>query len=879
MISLGAAKDALSKLTPPAPDAAFLKTSMDLAQKGEMFQNPMASSFSAIDGLKLDSMATTLKNIPGCANIAAQCTKVTANASAMKGVSGQMFTSVLPTKIPVPEELFSMSPSLTSADKLKIMDFGLPSITDVMSTAQTEQDDNERMGTSGDNPCLPVQKTMENAMKAARQMSSGIDSVKNDVQDGLKKIQSAYAELQTATGSAIATAQAALDAAIGSVTTAINKVDSVVADAGKALVDSIKTVRDSAEKSLQLATASMAKNLIKSNPCMKSVLSPGTGAGKAGTIGVYEYTAKFKFQNKPDADMAIWLANKNNIKVVSYMSSLGFETMEDNIVIESSTSTVTTVSGTITYTIDIDKAKTELVNLEPPLKPDANGDLVDAGKLFSSSAFVKFFNNNGEEVSRIYAKLNLANANTAPELKFYRDENGTKNDSLILVSPVDWTGGKKPSLLSPTMQQISQTAEEVAVTDLKVTEVPTVVVTKEQVIEKEKQEIAEEKASMEQPAVKNDATELVRPEPITNKPVLKPFKKSVVMTKVTTPKNSKWKDAHSVSFENLSGKGGFMITIDQFTSKGLSPPELSYEYEMDSWYIDQLIAEIMAKSNSGIGGSMYHQAIKITYRKKDGSLFGYSTMSFHMNYHAASNQVSFETSYNAGDDENEFVWDSIVFKNDGGLPDEVIDEKPAIINPATPIIPPTTTPTPTPTYNKTLTGPNAPAVNVATTYTVTSNPNEQVSVAIRWGSNPGTAVPVTTNSQGSGSFSFTFTLYGSWNMIATYADGSTKTLAVAVPTQDTGPTLPDPIVPRDGSHSELVSIAGEPGRAAFRITNFQNSSYTWTAEALNGGITLTGDGSSHGDKIFTEFSVQIENRGPQKLTLIINNKYTLTRNI
>jgi hypothetical protein len=774
MISLGPAKDALSMLKPPAPDAAFLKTSLNIAQSGSMFQNPMASTFSSLDTLGLSSVASSFSGIPGCESLIAQCTAITSNASAVRNVSNQMFTSVMPISSVVPTELLSMSPSLTSDDKSKLSSFSLPSITDIMSTAQNEQDDNERMGTAGNNPCLPVQKTMENTMKSARKLASGIESVKGDVLAGLNKIKSAYSTLQNAVGSAVTAARAALNQAISAVSSVVGKISGWVQEAGKSLVDSIKTVRDSVEKSMSLASASLARDLIKNNPCMKSVLSSGSAADKPGSIGTYEYVATFRFKNKSNADMANWLANPNNIKVVSYMSPYGYETMESDMKVVSQTATETVIDGTVTYTIDVDKALANHVDLEPALKPDNDGNLVDAGKLKSATAFIKFNNSSGEEVSRIYAALNLANAHTAPSLKVIQEENGTKNDSLILVTPIEWMGGKKISLLTPEMQQISQPMADPD-PDLKVTEAVGVIISEKEVAEKE------EKAQQEMipQAVTQETTEIRLPTPTKARPAQRPFKKSVIMKRITTPQNNKWKDAHSVLVDNLSGKGSFMVMLDMYASKGNSPPEIEYQYEMDSRYIDELIAEIMATSKTGVGGSIYHQATKMTYYKKDKTLFGYAWMYFHMNYNAASNQVSFETTYTVGDEENDFTWDSVVFKNDNGLPDEVVSEAPTIINPPPGTGAGSNPGGSTPTYTKSLSGPTTLGSNVPGIWNLTGNPFEVVSVSVSWSSNS-TTIPVTLNSQGVGSFTHTIFLIANWKVLATFSDNSTKTMTTTV---------------------------------------------------------------------------------------------------
>ena len=643
MISLDPAKAALANLKPPSPDAAFLKTSMDLAKSGNMFQNPMAGSFSAIDGLGLDSMASTFSKIPGCADLAAQCTKVTANASAIKGVSSQMFTSVMPTSKTLPPALMSMNPSLTDEDKAKLADFSVPSITDVVSTAQAEQEDNERMGTAGDNPCLPVQKTMEEAMAMARKMESGINEVKDDLQAGMKKIEDAYKAVQGATGEALQAAQAALNSAVNSVSGAINEglnsVSDLVSDAGKSLVDSIKTVRDSAEKSMQLATAGMMKDLIGNNPCMKNVLSPGED--------MFETTCEVKIRNAgPDlVKSAGLLITPSNLKVSTNLSSMGYETWTYETSAERVSDTETQCTIKLTYTIDRKKAK-ERGSPMDTIEHMTSIELLDpdekypVGYMFVHESFI-----NLESDSPTLSSVPRVAPPAFP-------------DSYIkLVEEVEWRGAKKKGLLSPEMQKISEQPVE-PMPDLPVTTAPAIVQTEEQV----KEEAVKEAAEMTPPEIKAEPTKVVvPPAPVKPEPQ-PPFKKSIEMTKEIKPASKKWKEVHSVTLSMDKIVGSLSVVL---TPNGDNPPTINYTYQMDSWQIDEVIAQIMSQARTKIGSDLHYDNIKITYWRKDGTEFGHSYMSFYMSYYAPTQQMSISTGYAAGDSDGyNFKWDWIEYKDD-----------------------------------------------------------------------------------------------------------------------------------------------------------------------------------------------------------------------
>jgi hypothetical protein len=671
MISLGPAKAALANLRPPSVDAAFMKTAVDLAQSGNMFQNPMGGSLDKISGLGLDKMGSSLAKIPGCADLAAKCAKVANTSAEVQGVSSQMFTSVLPTTKALPPSLMSLNPSLTDADKAKLADFTVPSITDVISTAQAEQADNEAMGTSGDNPCLPVQKSMEGAMKTAGALSSGVDDAlsKFGIGDKLKDIQAAADKLANAVGDELQAAQSALNSLVSSVSSDLNKgldaISGLVEDAGKSLVDSIKTVRDSAEKSMQLATAGMAKDLIKNNPCMKDVMSPGSGGGAPGSIGVYEYTTKFRFRNVKyptelkDPDNGLYaglLANSNNLKYNTVLSSLGHETWDCSCVVISSDNEKTIVECKITYTVDIDKAiKNYVTFFDKEIKDPATGAVIRVEKeTIDNISFIKFFED-GDLIGKVTPQITIQDAKTAPKM-------GTSTlnfaqNFLVLDGDILWSGGKKPSLMSPEMQQISQPASE-PMPDLPVTTAPPIFQTEEQVKEEEVKEAKE----MKPPEIKAEPTKVVVPEtPPAPDPQPK-YQKSVEMGTELTPKSAKWKDVHSVTTSADKIVGSLMVMLN-FNPD--APPTITYKYQIDSWQIDEVIAQIMSKARTKIGGDLHYDNIKVTFWRKDGTEFGHGYFSFHMSYYSQTQQMGIQTGYAAGDSESyDFKWDYTVFKDD-----------------------------------------------------------------------------------------------------------------------------------------------------------------------------------------------------------------------
>jgi hypothetical protein len=643
MISLGPAKDALAKLQPPSPDAAFLKTAMDLAKSGNMYQNPMAGSFSAIDGLGLDSAAATFAKIPGCSALAAQCANVTSSASAVKSVSTQMFTSVMPTSKTLPPELMAMSPSLSKDDKEKLADFSLPSITDVVATAQTEQEDNERMGTSGDNPCLPVQKTMEATMAMARKMESGINDIKDSLQSGMKQIQDAYDAVQNATSEGLAAATAALTAAVnsvsGSISAGLDKVGKLVSDAGKSLVESIKTVRDSVEKSMNLAIADMAKSLIANNPCMKEVLSPGED--------MFETTCEVKIRNDgPDLKKsAALLLVPSNLKVSTNLSSMGYETWKYETVAQRISDTETQAVVKLTYTIDRKKAKGRGSPMDT-IEHMTSIKLVDpeeeypVGYLFVHESFI-----NLESDSPTLSNI--------PAVKpSYEIEPGY----LKLVEAVEWRGAKKVGLLSPQMQKIAE-SPAAPEPELTVTKAKAVVITEEQVKVKEEKT----KAEMIPPVVKEEVTEVVKPKQVPTVTPVTPFGQSVIMKKEKIFYGAVWDEVRSVDTVTHSGRG--MLSVMFFNNKDQNTNDATFTYELWSSDIDALIAE--AKSKNITKPTLYYQAIEVRFFKKDGTLFGSTWMYFYMGYIPETNQVVFETTTKTGDSEKQpWTWTTTRFVND-----------------------------------------------------------------------------------------------------------------------------------------------------------------------------------------------------------------------
>ena len=194
-------------------------------------------------------------------------------------------------------------------------------------------------------------------------------------------------------------------------------------------------------------------------------------------------------------------------------------------------------------------------------------------------------------------------------------------------------------------------------TDYKVATQPEIYKTEKQV----KEEEVKAQAELEPPAVKEEPTIVVKPEPVVTKPSQTPFRKSVKMTKVKKPTNVKWKEAYSVTSESFTGKGSLSVFMHL---KEDAPPEITYTYEMDSAYIDEIIAEILSKNNNGEGTRLYHQAIKVSFWKKDRTMYGYAWLYFYASYSAASGQIAFETGYRVADETTEFVWDSEVFKDD-----------------------------------------------------------------------------------------------------------------------------------------------------------------------------------------------------------------------
>jgi energy-converting hydrogenase Eha subunit C len=726
MISLGPAKEALSKIKPPSPDAAFLNASMDLAKEGKMFQNPLDSAMGAIDGLGIDSMTSQLeskaseatsmaatldkqsgvwadqvaglrasaklvigeysysltaqadalekliaennKKSADLTKAAATCTvtaskysDVASQAAALKQVSTQMFTSTTSTKAAIPPALMNVS-GLAPDDLGKLKDISIPSITDVMSAVSSEQSANEQTGQVPADPCLPVQKSMESTMSAATKMNAALDDLKNSgamtaLKSGMSSIKSAVGGIDLAVSGVADKLGAAVSAASAGLDDHINKLSSAVNDMGKSLMGSINSVQKSVEKSMQLATADMAKSLVSSNPCMKNVLSPGSGAGAPGSVGVYEYKTKFRFRNvrypgelKEDDNgkYAALLANSANLKYNTVLNSMGHETWDCSCVVVSHQSNTTIVECEITYTIDIDKAIKNYVTF-------FDNDKTGEKETIDNISFIKFYED-GDVIGSVLPQIVLKDAKTAPKIA-HSDLNWAK-DFLVLDGDILWSGGKKPSLLSPEMQQISQPAEEKPLEDLPVTTEPAVVKTVEQV----KQEEEAEKVAMTPPVVQAEPTKVIAPPAKVTPAPQPPFKKSVEMTKEITPKSSKWKEVHSVTTSADKIVGSLMVMLS--FNPG-APPTINYKYQMDSWQIDEIIAQIMGSSKSGIGGDLHFDNIKITYLKKDGTEFGHSYMSFYMNYYAPTQQMGIQTGYAAGDSEGyDFKWDWTQYKDD-----------------------------------------------------------------------------------------------------------------------------------------------------------------------------------------------------------------------
>lgn len=629
MISLGPVQDALNKLPLPSPDAAYLKQAAALASSGSMFQNPLNDSFSHIAAMNFDSHAATLARIPGAESLAAQCKAITPQASAIQSVSGQMFASTMPTNTPIPAALLANS-NMNPADIAKVKDFSIPSVTQIMSTASAEQSMHAQLGTSGDNPCLPVQKAMEGTMKSAQTMTAITKSLSNGasaLSSAISSLSSAADALAQATADEIVAAQAAfnqaLQAANGVVSSAVNKVSGALSDMGNSLMDSMKTVRDSTEKSMAVATASMIKGHVQNNPCMKEVLSPG------GNVIVFDTTYAIR---NADAQTAEYLLNNDLVTIQTTLSSLGYETFKQESTATKISNTITERRINLTYTVDMDKWKkaagggdSTLNTITVTIKNPVTGE----------SAWVK--------QQSIFEQLNTDNPVS---------QTATQSSVTIDVqNEPTWFVSKKIGLLSPAMQTMTEPPPATDADPIP-SSVPVVVQTPSQVAAQvaKAEKAAIPPATVESPIVVQAAD----PVPATSEVV---FTKSAYLRRERKKTDGVWMTVAKNKVEHLCGDAKLTSTFSNDGAAAL----VVQEYTMSVSSINALIAEYKRKNGDR---PMYFQCDTVNFYKADGTLAAVQTIQLYFLYVEATNQVSITaTQKQAGGGYINMLWDSAIFED------------------------------------------------------------------------------------------------------------------------------------------------------------------------------------------------------------------------
>ncbi len=630
MISLGPAQDALNNLPTPSPDAAYLKQASSLASSGSMFQNPLDDSFGHIAELNFNGHADDLKNIPGAEGLAAQLSGASDHADAVKSVSGQMFASTMPTKAPIPAALVANS-NLHPDDLTKVQDFNIPSVTQIMSTASAEQSMHAQLGTAGSNPCLPVQNAMEGTMKSAQSMTAATKALSNNgtsaaLTSAVNAVKAASAAVNAGVIGAEAALSAALSGASSVINTAVNAVSGALSDMGNSLLGSMKTVRDSTEKTLNVATAGMIKNHVQNNPCMKEVLSPG------GNVWVFNTAIVIKNAGDDLTASAAYLANDDLVSISTTLSSLGYETFEKSTDATKLSDTSTERNVSLTYTVDMDKWEKAvgasdntisliMVNIKNPVT--------------GLDAWVK--------VQTIFDKLNTDNAAATSAAS-------TSTSMAVVVQPV-WSVTKKKGLLSPAMQTMTEPAPKTD-SDPIPSSVPVVVQTQSQAAAQATKaaKAAAPPASVDTPIVIQAAD----PVPATTEQT---FTKSLYMRRERTKTDALWITITKCSVEHLSGDGKIAYTL---TNDGASVLGIM-DYNLSASSISALIAEIKRKN---VTTPLYFQCDTINFYTADGTLKIVQCVYLYIQYVDSTNQVSITAKQKApGGGTMEMLWDTILFED------------------------------------------------------------------------------------------------------------------------------------------------------------------------------------------------------------------------
>lgn len=634
MISLGPVQDTLNSLPKPSSDAAFLNAALD-PNNGPMFINPIGDSMSYINSLGLDTHAADLAELPGGAALAAQCSDVSKHAQGVTAMSNQMFSSTMATKQELPTKLLEMS-DLPTADLAKLQDFPIPSVTDIMSTAATEQANNAELGTTGKDPCLPMQKAMEGTMKDSGALNSMTTQLSNSgtgkaMKSAVTAAKTAYAALQNATPETQAGLQAAFNSAMthasNVVNSAVNTISGGLTKMGNSLLGSMNTTRQSTEKAMNIATARMAKNMVSNNPCLKQVLNPGSN--------VLEFNTAFVISNTGDAleTSAAYLLEDANVAFTTTLSSLGYETWQHSTDATSISSTKTERNISLTYTLDVDKLNKADLGLDHTLSVIT---ITVNNPATGNKSWVK--------VTTMFQAINTDNPSSLSA--------ATVSTSIHLETgdPV-WSVAKKKGLLSPAMQAMTEPPPPVKEDFVPPATNPVVVQTPTQAQQ------AAVKATTPPPAppTVEESTTVVAPEKITATDTTS-FTKRLAMSRTRTKTDYAWKQVTRTTIESLTGRGNLSSHVDQ-TSEGAV---INLNYELDAGSISQYIAEYKSK-NLSAPTTLYYECDIIHYWDKWGKNMMNIVVYFYLVYYPETGQVSITSRQKSGQQEDVLTWDTVEF--------------------------------------------------------------------------------------------------------------------------------------------------------------------------------------------------------------------------
>lgn len=634
MLSLGPIQDTLSKLPKPSTDAAFLNAALD-PNNGPMFVNPLDDSMSYVNSLGLDTHAADLAKLPGGAALAAKCSDVSQHANGVSAVSSQMFSNTMATKQELPTKLLEMS-DLPAADMSKLADFSIPSVTDIMATAATEQSNNAELGTTGADPCLPMQKAIEGTMKSSRDMSSVTTQLSNagtgaKMKSAVQAATSAYQALQGATAETQAGLQAAFNSAFQNassvVNSAVNTLSGALTKMGNSLLGSMNTTRQSTEKAMNIASARMAKNMVSGNPCLKQVLNPGSN--------VLEYNCAFVISNTGDdlATSAAYLLEDANVAFTTTLSSLGYETWQHSTDASSISPTKTERNISLTYTLDVDKL-----------------NKADLGLDHTLSVITITFNNPATgnkswvKVQTIFQAINTDNPTSL--------SGATVSASIHLeTGDPTWSVAKKKGLLSPAMQAMTEPPPPAKEDDLPPATGSIVRQTKQQAA----QETAKAATPPPAPTTVETTTTVVPPETVTATDTSL-FTKRLTMSRQRTKTDYAWKRITRTTIESLTGRGYLACYVDQTDAGAV----INLDYDLDAQSISKYIAEYKAK-NLSAPTTLYYECDTIHYWDKDGHQSMNITIYFYLTYFADTGQVSITCRQKSGQEEAELTWDTVKF--------------------------------------------------------------------------------------------------------------------------------------------------------------------------------------------------------------------------